>query len=127
MIDINHLLKFEIIIIFQAHFIAESQWSAHEEALALCTAHSLHQAVYFLHRDLIFMREMDPVLRKELKKVRQPTRTFLWQTPIWMPSKWLVRRSFQGQSEVNVISFLFLFYYPDKILNIFSDNSDCSF
>lgn len=75
------------------------------------------------------MREMEPVLRKELRKVRQPIRTFLWQTPIWMPSKWFVRRSFQGQSEVNVISLLLLTFllFLVQIMNNFSDNSDRSF
>nr|CAD7256838.1 unnamed protein product [Timema shepardi] len=82
------------------HFIEECQWSAHEEALMLCTSQRLHQTVYFLNRDLTFMREREPVLLKELRKVKTPTRSFQWLTQIWFPSNWIVRRSFQGQSEV---------------------------
>lgn len=44
--------------IFQEKFIQECQWSAHEEALTLCREYKLHQAVYFLQRDLAFMREV---------------------------------------------------------------------
>jgi len=39
------------------------------------------------------------VLSKELKAVKIPTRTFNWLTQIWNPNNWIVRRSFQGQSE----------------------------
>lgn len=42
----------------EAKFIEDCQWSAHEEALALCSGQSLHQTVYFLNRDLTFMREV---------------------------------------------------------------------
>jgi len=38
-------------------------------------------------------------LSKELKAVKIPTRTFHWLTQIWLPKNWIVRRSFQGQSE----------------------------
>lgn len=47
---------------------------------------------------LSFQRE--PVLLKELRKVKTPTRSFQWPTQIWLPRNWIVRRSFQGQSEV---------------------------
>lgn len=84
----------------EGHFIEECQWSAHEEALALCSNQRLHQTVYFLNRDLTFMREREPVLLKELCKVKTPTRSFQWLTQIWFPSNWIIRRNFQGQSEV---------------------------
>ena len=42
----------------EARFIEDCQWSAHEEALTLCAAQHLHQTVYFLNRDLTFMREV---------------------------------------------------------------------
>jgi len=84
----------------EGRFIEECQWSAHEEALALCSNQRLHQTVYFLNRDLTFMREREPVLLKELCKVKTPTRSFQWLTQIWFPSNWIVRRNFQGQSEV---------------------------
>lgn len=39
-------------------FSIENQWSAHEEALSLCNAEKLHQTVYYLNRDLAFMKEV---------------------------------------------------------------------
>ncbi|XP_054282157.1 uncharacterized protein LOC128999597 isoform X1 [Macrosteles quadrilineatus] len=81
-------------------FIEECKWSAHEEALMLCNNQHLQQAVYFLHRDLTFMKEREPVLLKELRKVKTPTRVFQWRTQIWFPRNWVVRRCFQGTSEV---------------------------
>ncbi|XP_046394390.1 uncharacterized protein LOC124162073 isoform X1 [Ischnura elegans] len=84
----------------EMHFIEECQWGAHEEALLLCKKQQLSQTMYFLSRDLTFMREREPVLTKELRKVKTPTRSFQWRTQIWLPSNWIVRRCFQGQSEV---------------------------
>ncbi|XP_046659884.1 uncharacterized protein LOC124353884 isoform X2 [Homalodisca vitripennis] len=84
----------------EERFIEECQWSAHEEALFLCNNQHLQQAVYFLHRDLTFMKEREPVLLKELRKVKTPTRIFHWRTQIWFPRNWVVRRCFQGTSEV---------------------------
>ncbi|XP_043281763.1 uncharacterized protein [Venturia canescens] len=84
----------------EANFIEECEWSAHEEALSLCSLQNLQQTVYFLNRDLTFMREREPVLLKELRKVKTPTRNFQWPTQIWLPRNWIVKRSFQGMSEV---------------------------
>ncbi|XP_058795012.1 uncharacterized protein LOC131666391 isoform X2 [Phymastichus coffea] len=84
----------------EAKFIEECEWSAHEEALALCNQQNLQQTSYFLNRDLTFMREREPVLLKELRKVKTPTRSFQWPTQIWLPRNWIIRRSFQGQSEI---------------------------
>ncbi|XP_014217676.1 uncharacterized protein LOC106646149 isoform X2 [Copidosoma floridanum] len=84
----------------EARFAEECEWSAHEEALGLCAQQNLQQTMYFLHRDLTFMREREPVLLKELGKVKAPTRMFQWPVRIWLPRNWIVRRSFQGQSEV---------------------------
>nr|XP_024217346.1 uncharacterized protein LOC106677266 isoform X2 [Halyomorpha halys] len=81
-------------------FIEECKWSAHEEALTLCNNQHLNQTVYFLHRDLTFMKEREPVLKKELCNDKTPTRVFYWRTHIWFPSNWIVRRSFQGHSEI---------------------------
>ncbi|KAF6199352.1 hypothetical protein GE061_007378 [Apolygus lucorum] len=81
-------------------FIEECKWSAHEEALTLCNNQHLSQTVYFLNRDLTFMKEREPVLKKELKNDKSPTRVFHWRTHIWFPSNWVVRRSFQGHSEI---------------------------
>lgn len=75
-------------------------WSVHEEALKMCQMHSLQQTAYFLSRDLAFMREREPVLHKELRKVTAPTRSFQWSCRIWSPQSWIVRRNFQGFSEI---------------------------
>ncbi|XP_034935076.1 uncharacterized protein [Chelonus insularis] len=84
----------------EANFIEECEWSAHQEALSLCSLQNLQQTVYFLNRDLTFMREREPVLLKELRKVKTPTRSFQWPTQIWLPRNWIVRRNFQGTSEI---------------------------
>ncbi|KAK9508814.1 hypothetical protein O3M35_006279 [Rhynocoris fuscipes] len=81
-------------------FIEECKWSAHEEALILCNNQHLNQTVYFLNRDLTFMKEREPVLKKELRNDKTPTRIFQWKTHIWFPRNWIVRRSFQGHSEI---------------------------
>lgn len=39
-------------------FNIENQWSAHEEALSLCHTQKLNQTIYFLNRDLAFMKEV---------------------------------------------------------------------
>ncbi|XP_001359353.2 uncharacterized protein [Drosophila pseudoobscura] len=75
-------------------------WSAHEEALKMCAQHQLHQTAYFLSRDLAFMKEREPVLLKELKNAKTPTRSFQWACRIWSPQSWIIRRNFQGQSDV---------------------------
>jgi len=52
----------------EQRFSLENQWSAHEEALALCTSQRLYQTVYFLNRDLAFMREVCIVILRDLCK-----------------------------------------------------------
>lgn len=42
----------------QADFIQQNQWCAHEDAIELCRRQNLSQAEYFLHRDLIYMRDV---------------------------------------------------------------------
>ena len=42
----------------QEDFSKQNQWIAHEEAIELCRNDHLDQAVYFLLRDLIFMRDV---------------------------------------------------------------------
>ncbi|KAI8129847.1 hypothetical protein CVS40_1285 [Lucilia cuprina] len=80
--------------------LSKSAWSAHEEALKMCSKHNLHQTAYFLGRDLAFMKEREPVLLKELKNAKTPTRSFQWACRIWSPKSWIIRRNFQGQSDV---------------------------
>jgi hypothetical protein len=38
--------------------IAKTIWGAHEEAVKACLKHNLHQSVYFLNRDLSFMKDV---------------------------------------------------------------------
>jgi len=45
----------------EENFIEDCEWSAHEEALALCSHQNLTQTVYFLNRDLTFMKEVSNV------------------------------------------------------------------
>ncbi|XP_058821698.1 uncharacterized protein LOC131683602 isoform X2 [Topomyia yanbarensis] len=80
--------------------ISKITWGAHEEALKIAQKHNLHQTVYFLNRDLAFMKEREPVLLKELKNAKTPTRNFQWACRIWSPKSWIIRRSFQGHSEI---------------------------
>ncbi|XP_044734371.1 uncharacterized protein LOC123296783 isoform X2 [Chrysoperla carnea] len=84
----------------QQKYAIEHQWSAHEHAIELCNSQRLHQTVYFLNRDLSFMREREPALLRELSKVRIATRTYTWATQIWCPSGWKVRRCFQGETQI---------------------------
>ncbi|XP_055603337.1 uncharacterized protein LOC129751698 isoform X2 [Uranotaenia lowii] len=80
--------------------LSKITWGAHEEALKIAQKHNLHQTVYFLSRDLAFMKEREPVLLKELKNAKTPTRNFQWACRIWSPKSWIIRRSFQGHSEI---------------------------
>lgn len=80
--------------------INETLWAAHEEAIKVCLKHNLHQTVYFLNRDWSFMKDRESVLVKELRYAKKPTRNFQWACRIWSPNAWIIRRNFQGQSEV---------------------------
>ncbi|CAI9722776.1 Hypothetical predicted protein [Octopus vulgaris] len=85
---------------FEEEFINQNLWSAHDIAVSLCEEQDLKQAVYFLRRDLNFIKEREPILRKELGKVKVPTRVFTFATKIWFPQHWLVVRQFRGDTEV---------------------------
>ncbi|GAB6027230.1 hypothetical protein CHUAL_001518 [Chamberlinius hualienensis] len=78
----------------------EHQFDAHEAALQACRENQLHQAYYFLYRDLVFIREREPVLLKELNRVKVPNRVFQWRRPIWFPKNWIVRKVRRGEAEV---------------------------
>ncbi|XP_046650573.1 uncharacterized protein LOC124341686 isoform X1 [Daphnia pulicaria] len=78
----------------------EYQWKCHEEAIEACRRKSLDQFVYFLSRDLAFLRDRAPILSKELWADKQATRSFIWDTWIWNPRAWIIRRYFQGTAEV---------------------------
>ena len=80
--------------------LTKSTWAAHEEAIKMCAKHNLQQSAYFLNRDLAFMKEREPVLMKELRNDKTPTRSFQWSCRIWSPKSWIIRRHFQGQSEI---------------------------
>lgn len=50
-------------VVFQNDFISQNQWSAHQQAIDDCKQQGLEQTVYFLHRDLIFMRDVTSFLK----------------------------------------------------------------
>ncbi|XP_041363220.1 uncharacterized protein LOC121378908 [Gigantopelta aegis] len=87
---------------FKHDFITQNLWSAHEEAISICEDQGLQQAIYFLRRDLNFIKERDAVLHQELSKVKKPTRTFSFSTRIWLPRNWIIRRQSYGDVEVIV-------------------------
>ncbi|KAF5280931.1 hypothetical protein FQA39_LY17937 [Lamprigera yunnana] len=63
----------------------------------------MHKALENIQHRLFKSQESmkrEPALLRELRKVQAPTRNFLWPTQIWIPSHWIVRRNFQGQSEI---------------------------
>jgi hypothetical protein len=80
--------------------IQETLWAAHEEAIRVCLKNNLQQTVYFLNRDQSFMKNREAVLIKELKNAKKPTRSFTWACRIWNPKSFIIKRNFQGQSEI---------------------------
>lgn len=98
----------------EVQMLSKCKWKVHENALNITQKHELQQTAYFLSRDLTFMREREPVLLNELQKVKQPTRCFQWPCRIWRPKLWVIRRNFQGVSEIIPtvrINFMYLFIY----------------
>ncbi|XP_005097291.1 uncharacterized protein LOC101859401 [Aplysia californica] len=86
---------------FERDFARQHLWTAHEAAISMCEEEQLHQSVYFLRRDLNFIKEREAVLRKELGRVKIPTREFTFSTRIWLPKNWVITRlNFLGRSEV---------------------------
>lgn len=41
--------------------LSKTIFAAHEEALKVCLKHNLQQTVYFLNRDLAFLRDVSPL------------------------------------------------------------------
>ncbi|KAL0892744.1 hypothetical protein ABMA27_014454 [Loxostege sticticalis] len=78
---------------------SELRWTPMEDAAAAMQAHKLNQHRYFLLRDLTFLRDREPLLMKELRAAKTPTREFTWSTRIWLPQNWVVVRHFRGRSE----------------------------
>ncbi|XP_052759604.1 uncharacterized protein LOC128202638 [Mya arenaria] len=74
---------------FEVEFVSQHLWSAHEDAIQRCEEEDLHQTVYFLRRDLNFLKQREPILLKELEKVRIPNRQFTFSMQIWLPSNWV--------------------------------------
>ncbi|KAK6165166.1 hypothetical protein SNE40_023610 [Patella caerulea] len=85
---------------FEEEFISQNLWSAHEEAISLCEEQDLQQAVYFLRRDINFIKERESVLLKELGRVKQPTRIFTFSTRIWFPHNYIIKRYYRGETVV---------------------------
>lgn len=84
---------------FRNDFISQNQWSAHQQAIDDCKQQGLEQTVYFLHRDLIFMRDREHVLKKELSRVKKPNRVFQFSCRIWFPHRWVIKRHLYGEVE----------------------------
>ncbi|XP_068631803.1 uncharacterized protein [Battus philenor] len=78
---------------------SELSWAPLEDAANAMQAQKLHQHRYFLLRDLAFLRDREPLLLKELRAAKTPTREFTWATRIWLPRNWSVVRHFRGRSE----------------------------
>ncbi|GFS15118.1 Gmk_2 protein [Elysia marginata] len=86
---------------FEQSFGRQNLWTAHEEAISLCEEEELAQAVYFLRRDLNFIKEREAILSKELARVKIPTREFSFSSKIWLPHNWIVyQRDQYGRSEI---------------------------
>ncbi|GFN98384.1 gmk_0 protein, partial [Plakobranchus ocellatus] len=86
---------------FEQEFSRQNVWTAHEDAISLCEEEGLAQAVYFLRRDLNFIKERETILRKELARVKIPTREFVFSSKIWLPYNWVVHRTDElGVSEI---------------------------
>ncbi|KAK3091951.1 hypothetical protein FSP39_023952 [Pinctada imbricata] len=85
---------------FENEFILRNLWSAHEEAISLCEEQGLMQAVYFLRRDLTFIKERETILIKELSKVRIPNRRYTFSTHIWLPRNYIVTKTTGSKKEV---------------------------
>jgi len=47
----------------------------------------------------VFTRQREPVLLKELSKVKHPDRVFYFTCQIWFPQRWVVTRHFYGEDE----------------------------
>ncbi|CAG5051737.1 unnamed protein product [Parnassius apollo] len=78
---------------------SELSWAPYEDAAAAMQAQKLHQHRYFLLRDLAFLRDREPLLLKELRGAKSPTREFTWATRIWLARNWTVVRHFRGRGE----------------------------
>ncbi|CAG5132948.1 unnamed protein product, partial [Candidula unifasciata] len=86
---------------FEREFVRQNLWTVHEEAISMCEEDGLQQTVYFLRRDLNFIKERETVLRKELGRVKAPTQEFTFSTRIWLPHNWIVRKWNNGlKSEI---------------------------
>ena len=44
--------------------------------------------------------QREPVLRKELGKVKIPVRVYAWSIRIWFPGRWVIKRTQNGETEV---------------------------
>lgn len=84
----------------EKQMVLKCKWKIHEDALKMCQKHNLQQTAYFLSRDLMFMRERETVLLNELRQVKEPTKCFQWPCRIWNAKSFIIRRNFQGVSEV---------------------------
>ncbi|XP_076073157.1 uncharacterized protein LOC143044850 isoform X3 [Mytilus galloprovincialis] len=85
---------------FEQDFIMQNLYSAHEEAINICEEQGLKQAVYFLKRDLTFIKERESILITELSRETTPNKVFTFLPRIWMPSNYIITKTTKGHSEV---------------------------
>ncbi|KAH3866809.1 hypothetical protein DPMN_029932, partial [Dreissena polymorpha] len=85
---------------FEREFVLHHMWSAHEDAISLTEEEDLHQTAYFLRRDYNFMKQREPVLLKELEKVRVPNRVFVFHMITWLPGNWVTVKCLDGEETV---------------------------
>lgn len=97
---IDNWLNSQLENVQRTHKVDSGMWAPHEQAIKECIKHSLHQTAYFLNRDLYFMRDREAIFVKELQMAKVPTRTFQFAKRIWSPNSWIIKRHFQGVSEV---------------------------
>jgi len=61
-VDTEYIQTFELTgldcLSMQKDFVAQHQWTAHQRALEDCRHQGLDQMVYFLYRDLIYVRDV---------------------------------------------------------------------
>ncbi|XP_045212309.2 uncharacterized protein LOC123563530 [Mercenaria mercenaria] len=90
----------EQLVAFEREFIEQNLWS--DEAITLCDNEDLQQTVYFLRRDLNFIKEREAILLNELSQVRIPNRVFTFSVRIWFPQNWVTVKKVADGEEMLV-------------------------
>ena len=84
----------------EAELRFEKQFEPYEKAIDDCQTEGLDQHAYFLSRDLSFLKNQEPVLRKELQdNMKKPSEIFNFKTRIWNPKNWEINQRSDNQSK----------------------------